>query len=49
MFAFAKFSDAGTKRLQDKIEQAIKFNLEKIGGLKDNICSFEFENDELAK
>ena len=49
MYAFAKFNDAGTKRLQDKIEQAIKANLGKIAGLKDIISRTEKENDELAK
>ena len=49
MYAFSKFSEAGTKRLQDKIEQAIKANLGKISGLKDVINKTENENDELAK
>lgn len=49
MYAFSKFNDAGTKRLQDKIEQAIKANLGKIAGLKDIINRTENENDELAK
>jgi len=49
MYAFAKFAEAGNKNLQNKIEQAIKANLNKITGLKDNISKFETENDELAK
>lgn len=49
MYAFSKFAEAGNKNLQNKIEQAIKANLNKITGLKDNISKFETENEELAK
>ena len=49
MYAFSKFNDSGTKRLQDKIEQAIKVNLSKIAGLKDIISKVEKDNDELAR
>jgi len=37
MVAMSKFHDYGTKKLQAKIEEAIKANLDRIGGMKDTI------------
>jgi len=49
MVAMSKFQDYGTKRLQSKIELAIKANLDRIGDLKSTISQFERENETLAQ
>ena len=49
MYAFAKFADFGNARLQGKIEQALKANLERIADMKNNMARLESTNDELAK
>ena len=49
MHAFAKFADFGNARLQGKIEQALKANLDRIADMKNNMARLESTNDELAK
>lgn len=49
MHALSKFHEFGTKRLQNKIAQAIQANLDRIGDLKGTISKFENDNDELAR
>lgn len=49
MAAMSKFEASGKNRLQSKIEDAIKANLDQIGGLKDSIQRLEDDNEELAK
>ena len=49
MVAMSKFHDYGTKKLQAKIEEAIKANLDRIGGMKNTISQFENDNVDLAK
>ena len=49
MAAMSKFEASGKNRLQRKIEDAIKGNLDQIGGLKDQIQKLEDDNEGLAK
>ena len=49
MVAFTNFYDSGNAKLLSKIEAAIKANLARISGMKDNISNIEGENEELAK
>ena len=49
MKAILRMSDHGAMKINSKIEEAIKANLDRIANLKDAINQVENENTELAK
>ena len=49
MKALMRLSNYGSSKINSKIEEAIKANLDRIAGLKDAINVVENENAELAK